>query len=235
MWRLNISQSEWKFENPIFVENYNMSFFESVYQGILATSLWEWIAVFTGVAYVILAAVRSNWCWLFAIISSGIYVYLCLNGQLYIESVLQVFYVVMAIVGWVSWQKNSSTQPLIDEVIDAPQTDDLVKTWQTRYHLYNILISGGIAFLLGFCFDQFTDQANPYADAFTTVFSLAATFMVVRKVLENWIYWIIIDVVSIFLYHQRGYSLSAVLYLFFTVLAIVGFIAWYKKYKTQLA
>lgn len=212
-----------------------MSFFESVYQGILATSLWEWIAVLTGIAYVILAALRSNWCWIFAIFSSGIYVYLCLIGQLYIESVLQVFYIVTAVVGWISWQKDDTSSPLIDETLDKPGTVDLVKTWPASYHAYNLLISGVVAFSLGFCFDQFTDQANPYADAFTTVFSLAATFMVVRKVLENWVYWIVIDLVSIFLYHQRGYSLSAVLYLLFTILAIVGFIAWYKKYKTQLA
>ncbi len=212
-----------------------MSFFESVYQGILATSMWEWIAVFTGIAYVILAALRSIWCWLFAIISSSLYVYLCLDGQLYIESVLQVFYVVMGIVGWVSWQKDIQKVTPPSDVLDATENEDVVKIWAINYHVYNLLISGGVAFMLGYGFDQFTDQANPYADAFTTVFSLAATFMVVRKVLENWIYWIVIDIVSIFLYHQRGYSLSAVLYVLFTILAIGGFISWYKKYKQQLA
>lgn len=197
-----------------------MSFFESVYQGILVTSLWEWIAVITGITYVILAALRSNWCWLFAILSSGIYVYLCIIGHLYIESVLQVFYVVMGIVGWLAWNSE-------------PEIDGEIRRWNLNSHLLNILLSGGIAFILGFCFDTYTDQANPYADAFTTVFSLAATFMVVKKVLENWIYWIIIDIVSIFLYHQRGYSLSAVLYFIFTLLAIAGFITWQKKFKLQ--
>lgn len=224
-----------KIENPIFAENYTMSFWESVYHGILATSLWEWVAVFTGIAYVILAALRNIWCWLFAIISSSLYVYLCFAGQLYIESALQVFYVVMGVVGWISWQKDFKKEAQLDELSDVSKEDDSIKTWNIRYHLYNLLISGGVAFILGFCFDHFTNQANPYADAFTTVFSLAATFMVVRKVLENWIYWIIIDIVSIFLYHQRGYSLSAVLYLLFTILAIGGLVAWYKKYKRQTA
>ncbi|MFK7784094.1 MAG: nicotinamide riboside transporter PnuC [Crocinitomicaceae bacterium] len=213
-----------------------MSFFESVYEGILITSLWEWIAVATGVIYVILAALRSNLCWFFAIASSGIYVYLCLDGKLYIESVLQVFYVVMAVVGWFSWRSQSNARPHeLDASLGLPESKNEVKVWPISYHLYNLVISGGIAFFLGLCFDTFTDQANPYADAFTTVFSLAATFMVVRKVLENWIYWVVIDIVSIFLYHQRGYSLSAVLYFVFTLLAIAGFVAWYKKYKTQVA
>lgn len=213
-----------------------MSFFENVYEGILITSMWEWIAVVTGIIYVILAALRSNLCWFFAIASSGIYVYLCLDGKLYIESVLQVFYVVMAVVGWFSWRNQTTSESQeLDAQFEMSQPTNDVKVWPIPYHLFNLIISGGIAFVLGFCFDSFTDQANPYADAFTTVFSLAATFMVVRKVLENWIYWIIIDIVSIFLYHQRGYSLSAVLYFVFTLLAIAGFIAWYKKYKTRTA
>lgn len=213
-----------------------MSFFESVYQGILLTSLWEWIAVFTGIVYVILAALRNNLCWFFAIASSGIYVYLCIDGKLYIESVLQVFYVVMAIVGWFSWRKDTSLNSKeLDASLGIDETNNDVKAWPISYHLYNLAISGGVAFILGFSFDTFTDQANPYADAFTTVFSLVATFMVIRKILENWIYWIVIDLVSIFLYHQRGYSLSAVLYFIFTILAIAGLIAWYKKYKTQVA
>lgn len=209
-----------------------MSFLESVYQGILITSLWEWIAVVTGIIYVVLAALRNNSCWFFAIASAGIYIYLCLDGKLYIESVLQLFYVVMAIVGWLSWKKPKPSSES-DEILDLQKKEGDVKVWSLNYHLLNIFISGGIAFVLGFFFDQYTDQANPYADAFTTIFSLAATFMVVRKILENWIYWIVIDIVSIFLYHQRGYSLSAVLYFIFTLLAIAGLIAWYRKYKTQ--
>ncbi|MCJ8291681.1 MAG: nicotinamide mononucleotide transporter [Crocinitomicaceae bacterium] len=211
-----------------------MSFLENVYQGILLTSLWEWIAVATGSIYVILAALRSNTCWSFAIASSGIYIYLCLDGKLYIESALQVFYVVMAIVGWITWRKNEQIDSdELDKLLDLPESKGEVKVWPISYHIFNILISGGVAFILGFCFDTFTDQANPYADAFTTVFSLAATFMIIKKILENWIYWIVIDIVSIFLYHERGYSLSAVLYFVFTILAVIGFVAWYRKYKSQ--
>ena len=177
-----------------------MSFLESVYQGILITPIWEWIAVLTGILYVILAALRNNLCWIFAIASSGIFIYLCLDGKLYIESVLQAFYIVMAIVGWVSWRKNGQSESgQTDELLDSQESKGDVKTWPLSYHGFNILISGAVAFLLGFCFDTFTDQANPYMDAFTTIFSLAATYMVVKKVLENWIYWIVIDIVSIFI------------------------------------
>ncbi len=74
---------------------------------------------------------------------------------------------------------------------------------------------------------------NPYADAFTTVFSLAATFMVTRKVLENWIYWIIIDIVSTYLFASRDLYLSSALFVLYTVIAVFGFFNWSRIYKQQ--
>lgn len=212
-----------------------MSSVESFMQQLLATSLWEWLAVATGIVYVILAARRIMLCWLFAFISSAIYIYLCLSYQLYIETALQFFYVMMAVVGWYSWRKDSflsaASKSDVLDVIEVPVKE--IKTWNLNKHLVNIVLSGIIAFLLGFMFDLYTDQANPYMDAFTTVFSLATTFMVTQKILENWIYWIIIDLVSIVLYYNRGLQLTAVLYGLFTILAIAGFIAWYGKFKRQ--
>lgn len=210
-----------------------MSFFESAYQDILKTGSIEWMAVITSVAYVILAALRSNWCWIFAIVSSGLYVYLCFTALLYLESILQLFYVAMAIVGWYAWIQQAKLKGQVSGEQKNAQRE--ISLWPWKYHLINIALSGIIALILGYLFDQFTAQKNPYIDAFTTIFSLAATFMVVRKVLENWIYWIAIDLVSIFLYHQRGYSLSAVLYFLFAIIAVIGFFAWRKKYKTQTA
>ena len=196
------------------------SFFESLINDIKLTSVWEWIAVMTAVTYVILAARKNILCWIFALISSVIYVYLCTLGNLYIEAVLNLFYIAMAIVGWVAW--------------NSPSADDRIQSWELKKHLLNIAASGAGAYLLGLCFDLWTDQAFPYVDAFTTVFSLGATFMIVRKVLENWIYWIIIDLVSIFLYHDRGYTLTSVLFGIYTLLAIIGFVSWRKSFKKQL-
>lgn len=99
-------------------------------------------------------------------------------------------------------------------------------------HFINILVSGVVAFILGYIFDHYTKQANPYVDAFTTCYSLSATFMVTRKILGNWIYWIVIDLVSIYLYAQRDYNLTAVQYGIFTILAIIGFVAWRNEYKS---
>jgi nicotinamide mononucleotide transporter len=128
----------------------------------------------------------------------------------------------MAIVGWISWKKSEADK------------SSVIK-WEMKSHLINIFLSGSLAFVLGYVFDNYTNQANPYVDAFTTCFSLSATFMVTKKILENWIYWIVIDLVSIYLYAQRDYNLSAIQYGLFTILAVFGFMAWQKEYKTQMA
>ena len=127
----------------------------------------------------------------------------------------------MAIVGWVTWNH-------------AKTEEVTLKKWEVKKHLINILASGFVAVVLGYLFDTYTNQANPYIDAFTTVYSLAATLMVTQKIVENWIYWIVIDLVSIYLYAQRDYNLTAVQYILFTVLAVFGFVAWQKAYKKQV-
>lgn len=191
---------------------------DNLIEGILATSLVEWIAVASSVIYVILAAQKQILCWFFAFISSALYVYLCFSAQLYLESILQLFYVVMAVVGFLLWNRPTKTE--------------IIK-WKVSYHIINILVSAGLTFLLGYLFSIYTDQANPYIDAATTVFSLAATFMVTQRVLENWIYWIVIDAVSVYLFYTRELHLTAVLFLIFTVLAIVGYFSWKKSLTTK--
>lgn len=203
-----------------------MNFFETFWQGVVNTSPIEWVAVLCGVTYVVLASVRSMLCWLFALLSSGIYTYIFFSVELFLESSLQVFYVVMAVVGWMSW--NAAGDPNASDGIP-------VKTWKLSFHAINIVVSGVIALTLGWIFDTFTNQQSPYMDAFTTVFSLAATFMVTQRVLENWIYWIVIDLVSIVLYTSRELYLSSVLYFVFTVLAVVGFFAWRRQLKASPA
>ena len=197
-----------------------MSFFTLLWEGIKATSMIEWLAVASSIIYVFLAAKRIILCWLFAFIGSTLFVYLCYIGQLYIESFLQLFYVAMAIIGWLSWNNTNSDGRTI-------------KKWSTNNHILNIIVCAFVAFVIGFVFDKYTHQANPYVDAFTTCFSLSATFMVIRKIIGNWVYWIFIDLVSIYLYAQRDYHLTAVQYGIFTLLAMYGYMAWKKEYKRQ--
>lgn len=184
------------------------------------TSLLEYLGVLTGITYVILAAFKKRICWLFALISTGIYTWLCFIGQLYIESSLQVFYFVMAIYGWIKWSNDlEKNLPII--------------RWPLLYHFYNIVISAFMATILGYFVSVYTDQSQPYLDAFTTVFSLAATFMIAKRVLENWIYWILIDLALFVLYASKGYVLTGIQYGLFSLIALFALFSWYKFYKVQ--
>ncbi|WP_133122228.1 nicotinamide riboside transporter PnuC [Brumimicrobium salinarum] len=197
-----------------------MEILEEIKQGLINTSLLEWTAVIIGTFYVILIALKNRWGWCFAMVSTSIYIYLCYYANLFIESGLQIFYFVMAIYGWVSWNKTTS------------KTRNIIK-WPVKYHLINIGISALIMFVLGYFMELYTDQESPYLDAFTTVFSLAATFMAAHRVLENWLYWIAIDAALIFLYAGRGFYLTGFHYLIYTIIAVFAFLSWYKMFKNQ--
>lgn len=191
----------------------------NISSAIIKTTIWEWLAITSSLLYVILVTYKVLAAWIFAALSSLLYIYLCYSNRLYLESILQVFYFGMAIYGWFMWTSDDETK------------DVTVIQWPLKYHIYNVLISGSLMLLFGYIFDQYSNQANPYLDAFTTIFSLMATFMVAQKVLENWIYWIIIDAFSVYLFASRGLYMTSVLFILYTLIAIFGYFSWRKQFK----
>ncbi len=193
---------------------------QQILRAIIQTSIWEWFAVATAIFYVILAAKRLILCWLFALISSALYVYICFISKLYIETFLQVFYFGMGVLGWILWNKSSAE-------------NNEIKTWGIRLNLINILLSGILTFGLGYYFKLNTNQASPFLDAFVTSFALSATLMITKKVHEGWAYFIAVDIVSIYLYASRELYLSSFLSIVYTILAIFGWLAWLKAMKKE--
>jgi nicotinamide mononucleotide transporter len=195
-------------------------FIEGFEKGLIETSTLEWLAVAMSIVYVILAAKEKIICWLFAFLSSVLFVYICFNAKLYVESVLNIFYVAMAMVGFLLWNKNRNEKVQIIK-------------WAPSVHIINISVSLLMAFLLGFVLDIYTDQAKPYVDSFTTIFALAATFMISRKVLNNWLYWIVIDGVSVYLFSVRQLELVACLNILYIALATYAWFQWRKQFNKQ--
>ena len=194
--------------------------YQQILRAIIQTSIWEWFAVATAIFYVILAAKRLILCWLFALISSALYVYICFISKLYIETFLQVFYFGMGVLGWILWNKSSAE-------------NNEIKTWGIRLNLINIILSGILTFGLGYYFKLNTNQASPFLDAFVTSFALSGTLMITKKVHEGWAYFIVVDLVSIYLYASRELYLSSFLSIVYTILAIFGWLAWLKAMKKQ--
>lgn len=187
---------------------------------ILQTSIYEWVAFFCSVIYVLLAAYQKKKAWFFAFGSSAIYVYLCFKSNLYLDSFLQIVYVFAAVYGWITWNRLDRENKLT------------VKT--LSFHLVAIGIIVVLALGLGFLMNLFTSQAAPYIDALVTLFSLFATYLVAQKVVENWWYWIVIDIICIPLFYSRGLYITSILYVVYTIMAVVALMRWKRSYQLSI-
>jgi len=179
---------------------------------------WENLAVALAVAYLLLAMRESILCWYAALASTAIFTVLFWNVNLFMESALNVFYLVMAVYGWWQWKFGGERHEGVP-----------IHTWTGRRHAATI---GSVAVLtagVGWLMATYTPEAWPYVDSFTTVSSVIVTFMVARKVLENWLYWIVIDAVSIVMYLERDLRTTALLFALYVVLAVLGYFSWRKR------
>jgi nicotinamide mononucleotide transporter len=183
------------------------------------TSGWELIAVFFAILYLVLAMRQNIWCWGAALVSTGIYVFLFFDVNLYMESALQLYYIAMAIYGWYAWRHHTNTK------------EDLhVSTWSKKQHIMAIsgilIVTSLSAWLL-----KNTGADYPWLDSFTTWSAVLTTWMVARKILENWLYWIVIDAVSIYLYLNKELYVTALLFALYIILCVSGYQLWKKSYR----
>lgn len=201
---------------------------ESIREAALAMSTLEIGAVVSGLIYVLLAARENIWCWAFGLISSLMSIVLFFQVNLLAEGILYFYYVMAAIYGWWSWsRKESNRVEILDEV--SPSGTLEIESWSWTRHLLGCFVVGLLGLGLGWVMDVYFESAFPWIDSQTTVFSFWATFLTTRKVLENWLYWIVIDFVSVGLYGSRGLFLFALLMVLYTGMAIWGYLEWRRR------
>lgn len=181
----------------------------------------QWSAFALNLGYVVLAARNNIWCWPVGLIGVILLFFIYVDARLFSDATLQVFYMIMSVYGWLQWRKQSESND-----------EKGISTWILRKHL-PLLGTGLIcAVLLGY-FWKIYGGALPFIDALTTTFSIIATFLVAHKVLENWIYWIVIDAICIYVYWVRDIPLIAFLFVLYTLMAIYGLVSWHKMYRVQ--
>ena len=185
-----------------------------------ALSPLELLAVLLAVGYLLLAIRQNIWCWFFAAISTAIYVYLFLQAKLYMESLLNIFYFAMALYGWYVWYFGR-----------VGNAELPVSVWSRSIHAVALVVIAAISLTTGYLLDRFTDAAFPYVDSMTTWGAVWATFLVARKVLENWWYWLVIDVVSVFMYWARDLPLTSLLFVIYVILVPIGLLNWTRSYR----
>jgi nicotinamide mononucleotide transporter len=182
----------------------------------------ETLAVALGISYLLLAMRENSLCWYCAFFSTAIYVYIFGDVSLYMESALNVYYMGMAVYGWLQWQNGGANHSGVEIV-----------RWTAKHHIICILVILIASVISGYLLSVNTDARLPYLDSFTTWASVLTTVMVARKVLENWLYWIVINSVSIYLYIDRDLDQTAAMFTLYLVLSVLGYVAWKKNYVLQ--
>jgi nicotinamide mononucleotide transporter len=186
-----------------------------------ATSPWEAVAAALGLAYLLLAVRRNLLCWLCAFLSTAIYLVLFARVSLYMQSALQVFYLVMAVVGFIDWRRGSSD---VDGV--------LIRRWSLQQHLVAAVMVAVATIVNGWLL-RHTDAASPYVDSFVTWSSVVTTWMVARRVIENWLYWIVVDAIAAWLYFSQGLLATTILFVIYLGIVVRGYFAWRRELAAQ--
>ncbi len=181
----------------------------------------EIVATIANLLYIIFLIREKIICWSFGIAGSLLSIYLFVDARLYSEAFLYGFYVVMGCWGWLRWHQRLETD------------NNPIVRWPLNLHWCALLLGSIISVGLGYAVYHYSDAERPLLDAFTTVFSLFATYLEIAKVLETWVYWLILNLVSVWLYHDRALDIYAVLIGCYSVLSIWGFVSWRRVYQLQ--
>ena len=186
----------------------------------LQVNWFEIVAAILAIAYLILAMLQDIRCWVAWIISSLMYFFVMYSANLYMEALLQIFYIFIGLFGLYQWR------------FKADKKDTLkITTWSVKNHL---MVIGALVFLTslsGYVLMIYTAAASPFIDAFTTWGAIAASYLVAKKILENWFYWFVIDFVSVFLFISRELYPTALLFIVYLVLVVIGYSAWRKSWQ----
>ena len=187
---------------------------QTIREGAAAMSGLEVVAVGLAIAYLVLAVRQNIWCWPAAVISCVIYAALMYQAGLYMESLLQLFYIGMAVYGWRTWRRGVAGHALP------------VRSWPLIFHLAPVLLVVLLTLGSGYLLSRYSEAALPYTDSFTTWAAVITTWMVAQKILQNWHYWFVIDSVSVYMYLQRELYLTSALFCLYLVLIVIGYVSW---------
>ncbi len=190
----------------------------------------EWVGFVSALIYLYFSVNQKIWLWPMGILSSVFYMVVFFDVQLYADMVLQVYYLVVSIAGWIMWRHKQVEESKEKTKIRVVNKALLINLSASFIVLYVIL-----AFLL-IKIPPILNLASsdmPYWDAFTTAASFVATWMLAKKMMEQWLVWIVIDLVAMGMYIYKGLHITALLFFIYSVIAVWGYLSWLKDYKFQ--
>ena len=194
--------------------------FDVLHQNILNTSVLEIIAVFFGLLSVWYAKKADIKVYPTGIISVVIYVYICVGVKLYADMGINFVYFVMSIYGWYAWTKKDKKEKILP-----------ISFCTKKEYFINFMMFAFFLITLIYVLTNYTDSNVPYWDSLTTAIFLVGMWLMARKKVENWILWIIGDIISIPLYFYKGLVLTSFQFTIFLIIAVLGYIEWKRKVK----
>ncbi len=178
----------------------------------------EWVAAISGLINVYLLTKETIWSWPFGVFNVVLYGFIFYHSKLYSDVILQTFFTILNIYGWYKW----TTKTTENHVLKITRMNGR-QIWMT------MLIIPIVFSAWGYFIGNTTDAAYPYADSFILISSLIAQYLIAIKKIENWILWILVDLVAITVYFLKNLYVTSALYGVYMMLCVMGFVEWKKK------
>ena len=193
-------------------------FLTPLFEQFKQTTYPEWLATITGLTCIYLAAKENIWNWPIGIINVCCFAYIFIQNKIYGDALLQAYFLSTCIYGWYYWNKRAHTD-------EKPIVSLKPKGWLLT--ILAVLLLGSI---FGLLLDKYTDSDVAYPDGFCVATSLVAQFLMTRKILENWLLWVFVDICYIPLFFYKGLLLTTILFIIYTFLAWNGYRSWKRTY-----
>ena len=203
------------------------SVLESIYNGLVNTTWIEAIAVISGIVSVWYSRKENILVFPTGLLNTIIYIYLSVKGHLLGEASVNLYYTIMSLYGWYLWtRKNTSNQSFILQITNSNSKERILQ------FLFFIGVYAIIYFSLVYLKQSFAPEAIPWADALASASAYTAMWLMAKKKVESWFWWVVTNIASIPLYFMKGYTFTSVQFMVLLILAIAGWIEWSRKANT---
>jgi nicotinamide mononucleotide transporter len=200
------------------------SLLESIYNGLVQTTWIEAIAVISGIVSVWYSRKENILVFPTGLLNTTIYIYLSLKGHLLGEASVNLYYTIMSLYGWYLWtRKNQTNHEFILQITNS-NTKERIQQFLFFAGVYAI-----IYFALVYLKKSFAPEAIPWADALASASAYTAMWLMAKKKVESWFWWVVTNIASIPLYFIKGYTFTSVQFIVLLILAIAGWIEWSRK------
>ena len=195
-------------------------------EGMQQTSWLEYLAVFSGIASVWFSRLENIWVYPIGLVNTIIYIWISVEGNLFGEASVNLYYTVVSIYGWILWSKKDARQHHLVNIQFSNR-----KEWISQIFFF-LFFYATIYFILSYLKKAFAPNAIPWADAFASATAYTGMWLMAKKKVESWYWWIATNVASIPLYFVKHYVFTSVYYLILLIMAFFGLMEWIRRTKT---